>query len=109
MQNCSGNWTSASEFAKISGTFLIRIMRRLRTTGSFHSKSGSGRNRLHTKDQEIEMIDYFSANPRTSIRNTSVNLELSRTSINRILEKHNWYPFCIYGLQALHPSDFDRL
>lgn len=109
------NAETAREFGRrypylpeISRTFVYRMMRRLRTTGSFNPRPGPGRNILYNEDQEIDIIAYFSSNPRSSIRKTSAITGLPRTSIDRILEKHNWHPFCIHGLQALHPSDFNR-
>lgn len=93
---------------EISRAFVYRMMRRLRKTGAFHPRPGPGRNRLYTEDQETDIIAYFCANPRTSIRQASTDVGLPRTYIHRILEKYNWHPFCIHGLQKLYPSDFHR-
>ena len=92
---------------EISCTFIYQI-KEAKKNVSFHSKPSIRRSCLYTEDQEIHNIAYFSANPRTSIWKASANMELPRTSIKIILEKYNWHPFCVHGLQELHPSDFNR-
>ena len=65
------------------------MMKRLRTTGSFHSRCGPGRNHIHTENQEIDTIPFFLNNPQTSIQAANETLGLSRTTISRVLNRHN--------------------
>lgn len=109
------NAETACEFARqnpglpvLSRVFVYRMMRRLRITGSFHTKPGPGRNRLHTLDQAIDILAYFSICPRASIRTASNAMGLPISSIHSILHRYKWYPFCINAIQALQPSDFAR-
>ena len=44
---------------EFSRTFVYRMMRRLKTIGSFHSKSGNVRNRFNTEDQKVDIIYSF--------------------------------------------------
>ena len=69
---------------EISLTFVYRVMRGLGTS-SFHIKLGPGRKCLHTEAQEIDIITYLSAYSHISIRKASAIMELSRTSINRMI------------------------
>ena len=88
--------------------FVYRMMKRLRTTGSFYPRPGPGRNRIYTENQEIDIIAFFINNPQTSIRLAKEALGLSKMTFSIILNRHNWHPFSAHGLQTLHPSDFSH-
>ena len=45
--------------SEISRIFVYWMIKRLRTTESFHSRPGSGRNRMYTEDQAIGIIFFF--------------------------------------------------
>ena len=73
---------------EISRIFVYRMMKRLRTTGSFHPRPGLGRNRIYTEDQEIGIVAFFLKNPQTSIRAANEALGQSRMTIFRALNRH---------------------
>ena len=83
-------------------------MERLRTTGSFHPRPDSERNRICMKDQALNIIAYFLNNPHTSIRVANEALGLFRKTTSRELNRHNSHLFCVHGFQWLQPSDFGR-
>lgn len=56
-------------------------------------------------DNEINVLGYFYAYPHASISSAAVDLGISRTSIWRILQKHNMHDYKFIRLQALQRED----
>lgn len=81
--------------------------RRLRETGSFSNLSvvrGPVRNARTTE----RVARYFETNPNTSTRRASLNLDISRITIQRSLRELGMYPYHFTPVQNLFPADYQR-
>lgn len=65
-------------------------------------------NKPITEDEihEINVLAYFSADPRSSVRSASVDLGISYPSISRIMAKHKWHDFSFVPVQHLRDEDY---
>jgi len=56
----------------------------------------------------MNVLAHFEAYPRSSTRAISSELEISRSSVQRIMSKNNYHPFKFSRIQKLHPGDHLR-
>lgn len=91
-----------------SRKYISRLVCRLRMTGSLlPAGRTTGRQKL-LEDQKIDILGYFAAYPRASIRAVSAELDVPRSSIWRLLRSSNLHPYSISNHQALLPTDCQR-
>lgn len=77
-------------------------------TGSIHPKKrGPKAKRVLSRENMTRVQELFERAPRTSIRKASLQLNLSRSSIQRILKDAAFKPYKIQNVQALNPEDVD--
>uniref|UniRef100_A0A2S2PUA8 DUF4817 domain-containing protein n=1 Tax=Schizaphis graminum TaxID=13262 RepID=A0A2S2PUA8_SCHGA len=69
------------------------IEKKLRETGSFHT---------------VNVLAAFSNDPHASVRSVAKEMDISHTSVHRILKKNDLHPYKLHYVQGLKPSDPDR-
>ncbi|WP_209391486.1 hypothetical protein, partial [Chryseobacterium sp. RR2-3-20] len=60
------------------------------------------------EDNVINVMAYFYAYPRSSIRSAADDLNITITSVHRILKYHDMHPFKFNKVQALKVEDYAR-
>lgn len=90
-----------------SHSTVARIVNRLRTTGSVRAKK---RKRKSAVDEasETAILAYVTLHPRTSVRHISKEAAVSKSSVWKILRKHNFHPYHVSPHQGLCNSDFEK-
>lgn len=93
----------------ISKSTVFRTISRFGETGSIKDKPRSGRPKTATNpDAALDVLLTFEENPHASIRKTSQQTGVSRTSVGRILKLHDYHPYKIKLVQELIGDDHDR-
>lgn len=88
-----------------SRTF-VQVHRRLRETGTFQVIAKEGRPIAIQGEMEEQIMEMVQDNPRTSTRQISAVLNLSNSTVWRILRDRNVHPYHIQKVQELIPDDF---
>lgn len=60
------------------------------------------------EDGDFNVVLYFEEHPRKSIRDAARDLEMPRSCIQRILNKHKYKDFKFKPVQKLYPEDFEN-
>ncbi|KAH0998861.1 hypothetical protein HUJ04_004213 [Dendroctonus ponderosae] len=87
---------------------FTRLAHRLRTTGSIHRpvlprfRSGG------TEENVINILAYVEFNPHLSTWTISMDLEITRTTVRRILKERKFHSYHVVLHQALSHQDFER-
>ena len=85
------------------------IVSKFESTGCVIDIQRSGRPRTSRNDDNQELlINRVSENPRTSTRRLSLELQLSRSSVQRLLRDSGLKPYRPHLVQGLSEDDFDR-
>lgn len=80
---------------------------RLCETGSLNKRKGSGRpTTVDTPELEEAILDEIEENPSLSTRKIALQLEVSPTTVWKVLKRNLLYPYHIQRVQALLPQDF---
>lgn len=88
------------KFRKIHGNFL--------QTGSLKSKPHRRKIVTGSETNIINVLGYFHAYPRASIRSAFIALGVCKTSIQKILSYHEMHNYKATPVQHLFPNDFLR-
>lgn len=91
---------------RIHHNTVARINNAFDQTGTLVAPPGLHRNRIIANDQII--LNYFNVNPKTSIREASANLNISKNRIWRCLKKNRIKPYKPKFLQTLEDGDNER-
>jgi hypothetical protein len=86
------------------------VHNRLRETGKFQvcmADTGRGKT-VRTVDFEEDVLQRFEDNPSTSTRAVGNTLEVSRSTVWRVLHGENMHAFHLQKVHALEPRDFPR-
>ncbi|GBO10355.1 hypothetical protein AVEN_75203-1 [Araneus ventricosus] len=83
-----------------SGRFISRLVQRMGERGSVHPVGGLGRPKLHSTDEEIDILAYFCSHPHGSVRTAASEMNAPPTTVRRILRQNKWHPFSIHGVQG---------
>lgn len=84
------------------------VERRMRT-GSFPSPKNSNHSRpVRNEANTINVLALVAMNPHMSVRGISEEMNISRSSVQRILVNHGYHPFKIHLVQHLQPNDYQR-
>lgn len=102
----AANYPNRRHFSRL---VFKRLSRCLRETGRVHPNPVYRRNR-HARDEQnvINVLAYVNINPHLSLRIISLDLGISKSSVQRILRDHYLHPYHIELHQALLETDFDR-
>lgn len=84
--------------------FFGKLENRGRITGSLGPTQRRERP-AQMADHEEDVVEHIEENPRTSIRRTSLELGISRSSIHRILKKNSFHPYHDMPVQELRGPD----
>ncbi len=88
---------------------ILNIVRKFDETGSIKDEPRSGRPRSVSTDENKERVRAaFEASPETSTRRASLELNLSRTSLQRIMKELGLKAYRPQLLHALNEDDPDR-
>jgi len=88
---------------------ILSLVRKFDETGSVEDESRSGRPRSVSTDENRERIrDAFEESPETSTRRASLELNLSRTSLRRMMKELGLKPYRPRLLHDLSDDDPDR-
>ena len=91
-----------------SGQSIRRWRRNFIETGTVQDRTRSGRPRSSAEKLNV-VTHLFSTEPMTSLRNAEAQLQIPRSTIQRILKQLlSWYPYKIQTLQALSSIDRQR-
>lgn len=89
---------------------FIRLERNLRQNeNAFSIRKGELiRKRVCDDNTRAQVIQYFENNPRNSIRQASRELNLKRSSIQKILKTSGYHAFKMHNLEDLSPIHLER-
>ncbi|GBO39421.1 hypothetical protein AVEN_68202-1 [Araneus ventricosus] len=76
----------------------------MREKGSVHPVGGLGRPKLHSTDEEIDILAYFCSHPHSSVLTAASEMNVPPTTVWRILRENQWHPFSIHGVQGEEPK-----
>ena len=77
------------------------------TVGLAHKPRGGSLRSVRTADNVQRVVDAVVQHPQTSQRRLSAQLDLSLTSINRILRDRGFHPYRLRHRHALNEEDFE--
>lgn len=60
---------------------------------------------MQTEDNVISILAYVAVDPHVSTRLLARELEVSRTTVQRVLKTHKYHPYKIHLVQGLSPQD----
>ena len=93
----------------VTHSALSKLIAKFKETGSIHDKPCSGPSKTVTdKDTSINVLAALAKSPTKSTRRLSQEMDISRTSIQRILHANKWIPYKIQLLHHLSEDDPDR-
>lgn len=93
---------------KPSVNTVRRIIEHFKTFGSVKTRVRRRKPVVDDENIEIAVLGYFAAYPTISTRQVALESGLSKTSILRILWKHNFHPYAFSIVQHLKETDFPR-
>lgn len=85
-----------------------RVKERFESTGDVKYRK-KNRSRVVTHEEnELSVLLSVEENPHCSIRRISNHLDISKTSVNRILRRHKFHPYHLELHHDLHGDDFQH-
>lgn len=84
-----------------------KIIRKFRETGSVLDKQRSGRPSVD-EDTKTVILAKVVASPKKSLRRTSTELGIPKSTIHKMLKLYKFHPYKIQLLQNLNDDDYDR-
>lgn len=89
--------------------YAQRLYRKFLTTGTVNDKPRSGRPKTAFTDENLETVAFhFTEHPRTSQRHSARQLQMKRSSLQRLMKAVQFKPYRPRVLQQLSEDDFDR-
>lgn len=86
-----------------------RLLNRFRATGNVaYEKVTITKSITDNEDNKMEVLQSVIENPNTSTRVIANEVDISHSSVWRILKKHKYHPFHMQMHQYLYERDFDR-
>jgi hypothetical protein len=86
---------------------FARLVINLRTHGSFEIPTPKNYQRDNeARDENI--LNHFNANPKTSTRKAATDMNVPRTTIQRVLKKNKYRPYKPTIVQGLKDTDYPR-
>jgi hypothetical protein len=93
----------------ITKSTVQRTVARFEQTGSVKDRPRAGRSKTASNDDKnIEVLQSFVENPHTSIRKTSQQCDISKSTVQTTLKKYNYHPFKIRLVQELSENDYNK-
>lgn len=91
-----------------SGHTIRRWHEKLLATGSVQDVKRSREQPTKSPENIEATVQHFTNDPHTSIRRGALTLNLSRSSIQRILKGLSWHPYKVQVVQALQEEDLEN-
>jgi hypothetical protein len=66
------------------------------------------RQNLVDNQREVEILASINTNPHVSTRMLAQEVSLSKTTVHRVLKKHNFYPYKVSLVQGLRLTDHEK-
>ncbi|KAJ4426257.1 hypothetical protein ANN_27069 [Periplaneta americana] len=86
---------------------FVRLHYRLCEYGKFNSPGlGRGRPRSTTPEVQEEILEAVNMTPSISTRRVALQVNVSHTTIWRLLKEYQLYPYHLQRVQALSPADY---
>ncbi|GBO39511.1 hypothetical protein AVEN_90541-1 [Araneus ventricosus] len=70
----------------------------MRESGNVHPVGGLGRPKLHSTDEEIDILVYFCSHPHSGVLKAASEMNVPPTTVWRMLKQNKWHPFSIQVL-----------
>lgn len=83
-----------------------RLKNKFLRAGNIHPPRRRTKSVRESEDNQINVLGYFEAFPRSSIRAATFDLGLSYSSVQRILHDHKRHAYSFIRLQKLRPTDY---
>lgn len=91
----------------ISRTYLRELLRKFQATGSVHSMKRSAPSQI-PEDQHIDILADIVANPTQPTSQVAKAADVSASTVQRLLKKHQFHPYKMQILHQLIDDDPDR-
>jgi hypothetical protein len=96
-----------SENRQPSAKAFRRLKNRFEDTGNvFYKKKIFENKAVSNEENEMNVLLTLQENPYLSCRQMEAQLDISKSSVNRIVRKHKYHPYHISLHQDLHGNDF---
>lgn len=86
---------------------IQKLKERFEESGSVSYKKRKDVSRI-TEEQVLEVLLSIEENPNTSTREMAREIDMSKSTVNRILHKHKFHPYHMELHQELYGDDFGR-
>jgi Mga helix-turn-helix domain len=85
-----------------------QTLARFRESGSVNHKKRQKNGHIVNEETEIQVLASVHVNPQVSTRQLANELDISQSSVSKILRKHKFHPYHISLNQELHGDDFNN-
>ena len=89
------------EREEVARSTVNRLLQKFKATGSVADAPRSGRPSTSTAEIEETVLAKMCASPKKSLRRTSMEVNVPKTNVYRILKKHKFHPYKMQVLQSL--------
>lgn len=97
------------ERPQISKSTVERTVRKFQEEGTVKDLPRTGRPKSATTPEKTEQVLLsFVEEPSTSLLKACQVHEISKSSVHRILQRNNYFPYKFHLVQELNEDDFDR-
>lgn len=93
---------------RIRQATVSKIVHKFDEQGNVRDLPRTGRRRTVSENDRQNVMLTVTENPQTSVRSAAANLNLTKSSTHRTLQKEKWHPYKVNVLQELLPQDTDR-
>lgn len=100
-------FNSKHEGMNVSHTAVGRLLAKFKEIGSVHDKERSGRPRV-SDETRTAILDKIEQSPKKSVRRSSCEINVPRSTMQKILKEEHFHPYKLQILHKLHEDDPDR-
>lgn len=107
--NCAAQrFNEAHAGANVHRTYVQRLLQKFTATGSVCNRKHDRQCQVTNEEMEVVILGEVEANKQQSVRALAQNVNISRTSVHRILHKHKYHPYRFQLVHELNEDDSDR-
>ena len=106
-RSAAESFNSSHERVNISHTTVGRLLTKFKETGSVHDRERSGRPTIAIENCEV-IINKIIQSPKKSIRRSSREISIPRSTIQKVLNAEHFHPYKIQILHKLYEDDPDQ-
>jgi hypothetical protein len=85
-----------------------KLMERFQRTGSVAYNKNTRKERVLTEENQLNVLLTVAENPHIGQRSISLEVDVERRTVQRILKAHKMHPYHIQLFQELFPEDYQR-